>query len=130
MVGSKPGTLTALMGVTGAGKTLLDAGRSCHYWRGLGEMLIDGYVTIPSSERRDTCSNRICIWRLVLSVKLWYLALSRQPATISRQEKVAYVEVIHMLGMEERIRKYRGQVVGEAATWSSVSGWARCGTAA
>ena len=113
----KPGTLTALMGVTGAGKTSLLDVLADRVTIGVvsGEMLIDGRLRDDSFQRKTGYVQQQDLHLEISTVReaLVFSALLRQPATISRQEKVAYVEeVIHMLGMEEYANAVVG-VVGE-----------------
>lgn len=109
----KPGTLTALMGVTGAGKTSLLDVLADRVTIGVvsGEMLIDGRLCDDSFQRKTGYVQQQDLHLETSTVReaLVFSALLRQPASIPRQEKVAYVEeVIHMLGMEE----YADAVVG------------------
>ncbi|KAG0161727.1 hypothetical protein PDIDSM_667603 [Penicillium digitatum] len=109
----KPGTLTALMGVTGAGKTTLLDVLADRATIGIvtGEMLIDGRLRDDSFQRKTGYVQQQDLHLETSTVReaLVFSALLRQPANISRQEKIAYVEeVIHMLGMEE----YADAVVG------------------
>jgi ABC-type multidrug transport system ATPase subunit len=109
----KPGTLTALMGVTGAGKTSLLDVLADRVTIGVvsGEMLVDGRLRDDSFQRKTGYVQQQDLHLETSTVReaLVFSALLRQPATVSRQEKVAYVEeIIHMLGMEE----YADAVVG------------------
>jgi ATP-binding cassette, subfamily G (WHITE), member 2, PDR len=110
----KPGTLTALMGVSGAGKTtLLDvlASRVTIGQIG-GEMLVDGRQRDSSFQRKTGYVQQQDLHLATSTVReaLNFSALLRQPAHISRQEKLDYVtEVIKLLEMEE----YADAVVGE-----------------
>lgn len=109
----KPGTLTALMGVTGAGKTSLLDVLADRVTLGVvsGEMLVDGRLRDDSFQRKTGYVQQQDLHLETSTVReaLVFSALLRQPATIPRQEKIAYVkEVIHMLGMEE----YADAVVG------------------
>ncbi|KAF4634402.1 hypothetical protein G7Y89_g3708 [Cudoniella acicularis] len=96
----KPGTLTALMGVSGAGKTsLLD----CLADRRMGVGVITGYLHFPWS---IVHSNHIGDFRRTRtdfsSQALNFSALLRQPANVPKEEKLAYVdEVIKLLDMQE-----------------------------
>jgi ABC-type multidrug transport system ATPase subunit len=109
----KPGTLTALMGVTGAGKTSLLDVLADRVTIGVvsGDMLVDGRLRDDSFQRKTGYVQQQDLHLETSTVReaLVFSALLRQPATLSRQEKVAYVEeIIHMLGMEE----YADAVVG------------------
>ncbi|OQE13527.1 hypothetical protein PENFLA_c046G06969 [Penicillium flavigenum] len=105
------------MGVTGAGKTSLLDVLADRVTIGVvsGEMLIDGRLRDDSFQRKTGYVQQQDLHLETSTVReaLVFSALLRQPATISRQEKVAYVEeVIHMLGMEEYANAVVG-VVGE-----------------
>ncbi|KAL2868039.1 pleiotropic drug resistance family ABC transporter [Aspergillus lucknowensis] len=109
----KPGTLTALMGVTGAGKTSLLDVLADRVTMGVvtGEMLVDGRLRNDSFQRKTGYVQQQDLHLETSTVReaLIFSAMLRQPASISRKEKVAYVEeVIKMLGMEE----YAEAVVG------------------
>ena len=110
----KPGTLTALMGVSGAGKTtLLDvlASRATVGIVSDGEMLVDGRQRDESFQRKTGYAMQSDIHLSTSTVReaLSFSALLRQPASIPRKEKLAYVdEVIKLLDMEE----YADAVVG------------------
>ncbi|KKK23290.1 hypothetical protein ARAM_005641 [Aspergillus rambellii] len=109
----KPGTLTALMGVTGAGKTSLLDVLADRVTMGVvtGEMLVDGRIRDDSFQRKTGYVQQQDLHLETSTVReaLVFSALLRQPANIPRKEKIAYVEeVIKMLGMEE----YAEAVVG------------------
>lgn len=109
----KPGTLTALMGVTGAGKTSLLDVLANRVTIGVvsGEMLIDGRLCDDSFQRKTGYVQQQDLHLETSTVReaLVFSALLRQPVTIPRQERMAYVEeIIQMLGMEE----YADAVVG------------------
>ncbi|KAF9884827.1 hypothetical protein FE257_001243 [Aspergillus nanangensis] len=109
----KPGTLTALMGVTGAGKTSLLDVLANRVTMGVvtGEMLVDGRVRDDSFQRKTGYVQQQDLHLETSTVReaLIFSALLRQPSHITRKEKLAYVEeVIKMLGMEE----YAEAVVG------------------
>ncbi|KAJ5153604.1 CDR ABC transporter [Penicillium coprophilum] len=111
----KPGTLTALMGVTGAGKTSLLDVLADRVTIGVvsGDMLIDGRLRDDSFQRKTGYVQQQDLHMETSTVReaLVFSALLRQPASVPRREKVAYVEeVIRMLGMEE----YADAVVGIA----------------
>lgn len=109
----KPGTLTALMGVTGAGKTTLLDVLADRVTMGVvtGEMLVDGRMRDDSFQRKTGYVQQQDLHLETSTVReaLVFSAMLRQPASISRKEKIAYVrEVIQILGMEE----YADAVVG------------------
>lgn len=109
----KPGTLTALMGVTGAGKTSLLDVLASRVTTGLvtGEMLVDGHMRDDSFQRKTGYVQQQDLHLETSTVReaLVFGAALRQPASTPWKEKVAYVEeVIKMLGMEE----YADAVVG------------------
>ncbi|KAL2838950.1 ABC-2 type transporter-domain-containing protein [Aspergillus pseudodeflectus] len=113
----KPGTLTALMGVTGAGKTSLLDVLADRVTMGVitGEMLVDGRLRNDSFQRKTGYVQQQDLHLETSTVReaLIFSALLRQPASIPRREKVAYVgEVIKMLGMEEYAEAIVG-VLGE-----------------
>jgi ATP-binding cassette subfamily G (WHITE) protein 2 (PDR) len=109
----KPGTLTALMGVTGAGKTsLLDVlANRATVGVVTGQMLVDGRPRDTSFQRKTGYVQQQDLHLETSTVReaLRFSALLRQPATVSKKDKYDYVEeVIKMLGMEE----YAEAVVG------------------
>ncbi|GMG30719.1 unnamed protein product [Aspergillus oryzae] len=109
----KPGTLTALMGVTGAGKTSLLDVLANRVTMGVitGEMLVDGRMRDDSFQRKTGYVQQQDLHLETSTVReaLIFSALLRQPASTPRKEKLAYVEeVIKMLNMEE----YAEAVVG------------------
>jgi ABC-type multidrug transport system ATPase subunit len=109
----KPGTLTALMGVTGAGKTSLLDVLADRVTMGVitGDMMIDGRPRDDSFQRKTGYVQQQDLHLEISTVReaLVFSALLRQPADISRKDKISYVEeVIRMLGMEE----YADAVVG------------------
>jgi ATP-binding cassette subfamily G (WHITE) protein 2 (PDR) len=109
----KPGTLTALMGVTGAGKTSLLDVLADRVTMGVitGDMLIDGRPCDDSFQRKTGYVQQQDLHLEISTVReaLVFSALLRQPADIPRRNKISYVEeVIRMLGMEE----YADAVVG------------------
>lgn len=109
----KPGTLTALMGVTGAGKTSLLDVLANRVTVGVvtGQMLVDGRPRDSSFQRKTGYVQQQDLHLETSTVReaLRFSALLRQPASVSKKEKYAYVEeVIKMLGMDE----YAEAVVG------------------
>ncbi|RFU24160.1 hypothetical protein B7463_g12179, partial [Scytalidium lignicola] len=102
----KPGTLTALMGVSGAGKTtLLDVLAQ----RGsigvvTGDMFISGKPLDASFQRKTRYVQQQDLHLETTSVReaLQFSAMLRQPKTVPKKEKYAFVEdVIKMLNMED-----------------------------
>ncbi|KAH7396729.1 ABC-2 type transporter-domain-containing protein [Phaeosphaeria sp. MPI-PUGE-AT-0046c] len=109
----KPGTLTALMGVSGAGKTTLLDCLATRTTMGVitGEMLVDGKPRDDSFQRKTGYAQQQDLHLATSTVReaLTFSALLRQPAHITRQEKIEYVEeVIKLLDMTE----YSDAVVG------------------
>ena len=109
----KPGTLTALMGVSGAGKTTLLDVLASRTTVGVisGEMLVDGYSRDNSFQRKTGYVQQQDLHLATSTVReaLTFSALLRQPAHISRQQKLDYVEeIIKLLDMEE----YADAVIG------------------
>jgi len=109
----KPGTLTALMGVSGAGKTTLLDVLATRVTMGVvgGEMLVDGRQRDASFQRKTGYVQQQDLHLETSTVReaLNFSALLRQPAHVSRQEKLDYVEdVIKLLDMQE----YADAVVG------------------
>jgi len=109
----KPGTLTALMGVSGAGKTTLLDVLATRVTMGVisGEMLVDGRPRDESFQRKTGYAQQQDLHLSTSTVReaLTFSALLRQPAAISRKEKLEYVdEVIKLLEMEQ----YADAIVG------------------
>ncbi|KAL4895766.1 ABC-2 type transporter-domain-containing protein [Aspergillus ambiguus] len=109
----KPGTCTALMGVSGAGKTTLLDVLATRVTMGVvtGEMLVDGRPRDQSFQRKTGYVQQQDLHLHTTTVReaLRFSAILRQPAHVSRQEKLDYVEeVIKLLGMEA----YADAVVG------------------
>lgn len=109
----KPGTLTALMGVSGAGKTTLLDVLATRVTMGVisGDMLVDGRQRDSSFQRKTGYVQQQDLHLQTTTVReaLNFSALLRQPKSLSRQEKLDYVdEVIKLLDMEE----YADAVVG------------------
>ncbi|KAJ5096799.1 ABC multidrug transporter C [Penicillium angulare] len=109
----KPGTCTALMGVSGAGKTTLLDVLATRVTMGVvtGEMLVDGRQRDQSFQRKTGYVQQqdLHLYTTTVREALRFSAMLRQPAHVSRQEKLDYVEeVIKLLGMEA----YADAVVG------------------
>ncbi|KAK3720348.1 Multidrug resistance protein [Vermiconidia calcicola] len=109
----KPGTLTALVGVSGAGKTTLLNVLASRVTVGVvsGEMLVDGRQRDSSFQRKTGYVQQQDLHLQTTTVReaLNFSALLRQPAHVSRKEKLEYVEeVITLLDMEE----YADAIVG------------------
>ncbi|KAL4805482.1 ABC-2 type transporter-domain-containing protein [Aspergillus unguis] len=109
----KPGTCTALMGVSGAGKTTLLDVLATRVTMGVvtGSMLVDGRLRDQSFQRKTGYVQQQDLHLATSTVReaLSFSALLRQPAHLSRQEKLDYVEeVIKLLGMEA----YADAIVG------------------
>ncbi|KAJ9113734.1 ABC multidrug transporter afr2 [Naganishia adeliensis] len=109
----KPGTLTCLMGVSGAGKTTLLDVLASRVTMGVidGEMLVDGKPRDESFQRKTGYVQQQDLHLSTSTVReaLRFSALLRQPAKVSRKEKLEYAEeVIKLLEMES----YANAVVG------------------
>ncbi|KAJ5578431.1 ABC multidrug transporter C [Penicillium hispanicum] len=109
----KPGTCTALMGVSGAGKTTLLDVLATRVTMGVvsGEMLVDGRQRDQSFQRKTGYVQQqdLHLYTTTVREALRFSAVLRQPAHVSHQEKLDYVEeVIKLLGMEA----YADAVVG------------------
>ncbi|KPI34782.1 ABC transporter CDR4 [Cyphellophora attinorum] len=109
----KPGTLTALMGESGAGKTTLLDVLATRVTMGVisGDMLVDGQQRDSSFQRKTGYVQQQDLHLETSTVReaLNFSAILRQPAHVSRDEKLAYVdEVIKLLEMED----YADAVVG------------------
>ncbi|KAG6090993.1 ZEB2-regulated ABC transporter 1 [Claviceps sp. LM220 group G6] len=109
----KPGTLTALMGVSGAGKTTLLDCLADRTSTGVitGEMFVDGRPRDMSFQRKTGYVQQQDLHLQTTTVReaLNFSAILRQPAHVSNEEKLAYVdEVIKLLDMTE----YADAVVG------------------
>ncbi|KAH8423667.1 pleiotropic drug resistance family ABC transporter [Aspergillus melleus] len=109
----KPGTATALMGVSGAGKTTLLDVLATRVTMGVvsGEVLVDGQARDDSFQRKTGYVQQQDAHLQTSTVReaLQFSALLRQPAHVSRQEKLDYVEeVLDLLGMQT----YADAIVG------------------
>ncbi|CAG8274635.1 unnamed protein product [Penicillium salamii] len=109
----KPGTATALMGVSGAGKTTLLDVLATRVTMGVvtGDVLVDGQPRDDSFQRKTGYVQQQDVHLPTSTVReaLQFSAVLRQPAHLSRQEKLDYVEeVLELLGMQS----YADAVVG------------------
>ncbi|KAL6229268.1 hypothetical protein BDW75DRAFT_249912 [Aspergillus navahoensis] len=109
----KPGTATALMGVSGAGKTTLLDVLATRVTMGVvtGDVLVDGRPRDDSFQRKTGYVQQQDVHLPTSTVReaLNFSALLRQPAHLSRKEKLDYVdEVLDLLGMQT----YAEAVVG------------------
>ncbi|RMD43205.1 hypothetical protein DV735_g1891, partial [Chaetothyriales sp. CBS 134920] len=109
----RPGTLTALMGVTGAGKTSLLDVLANRVTIGVvsGQILVDGQLRDAGFQRKTGYVQQQDLHLSTSTVReaLTFSAILRQPKTIPHNEKVAYVdEVIRVLEMEA----YADAVIG------------------
>ncbi|OQE05671.1 hypothetical protein PENFLA_c231G01184, partial [Penicillium flavigenum] len=109
----KPGTATALMGVSGAGKTTLLDVLATRVTMGVvtGDVLVDGRPRDDSFQRKTGYVQQQDVHLPTSTVReaLNFSALLRQPAHLSRKEKLDYVdEVLELLGMQT----YAEAVVG------------------
>ncbi|KAH9966146.1 ABC-2 type transporter-domain-containing protein [Russula dissimulans] len=118
----KPGTLTALMGASGAGKTTcLDVlAKRKNIGVVSGEILVDGHPTGSDFERSTAYAEQMDVHEGTATVReaMRFSAYLRQPFDVPREEKDAYVEdmiellelhdvadaVVHSLGSETRKR--------------------------
>lgn len=101
----KPGTLTALMGASGAGKTTLLDVLANRVTMGVvsGDMFVNGEQRDNSFQRKTGYVQQQDVHLQTSTVReaLEFSALLRQPAHLSRKEKLDYVdEVIKILEME------------------------------
>ena len=102
----KPGVLTTLMGVSGAGKTTLLDVLAQRVSMGVitGDMLVNGHALDASFQRKTGYVQQQDLHLETSTVReaLRFSAMLRQPASTSKEQKVAYVEdVIKMLDMTE-----------------------------
>ncbi|KAM0083487.1 Multidrug resistance protein [Fusarium odoratissimum] len=109
----KPGTLTALMGVSGAGKTTLFDALASRITMGVvtGLMLVDGSPRDQSFQRKTgyVTQQDLHLHTSTVREALVFSALLRQPAKYSNAERVAYVDVvIDLLEMHE----YSNAIIG------------------
>nr|QFR37219.1 ABC transporter [Cyberlindnera americana] len=111
----KPGTLTALMGSSGAGKTTLLDVLASRVTTGIvtGNMFVNGHLRDSSFQRSTGYVQQQDLHLATATVReaLRFSAYLRQPASVSKAEKDAYVEeCIKILDMQ----KYSDAVVGVA----------------
>ncbi|KAH0429411.1 ABC-2 type transporter [Colletotrichum camelliae] len=109
----KPGTLTALMGVSGAGKTTLLDVLAQRTTMGVitGDMFVNGKPLDASFQRKTGYVQQQDLHLATATVResLRFSAMLRQPKSVSKEEKYAFVEeVIDMLNM----RDFADAVVG------------------
>ncbi|KZL85385.1 abc-2 type transporter [Colletotrichum incanum] len=109
----KPGTLTALMGVSGAGKTTLLDVLAQRTTMGVitGDMFVNGKPLDASFQRKTGYVQQQDLHLSTATVResLRFSAMLRQPKSVSKEEKYAFVEeVIDMLNM----RDFADAVVG------------------
>ncbi|OOF97272.1 hypothetical protein ASPCADRAFT_143557 [Aspergillus carbonarius ITEM 5010] len=102
----KPGTLTALMGVSGAGKTtLLDVlAQRVSIGVVTGDVLVNGRALQPNFPRETGYVQQQDIHLETTTVReaLQFSAMLRQPRSVSKKDKYAYVEeVIKILSMQD-----------------------------
>ncbi|KAF2123015.1 ABC-2 type transporter [Lophiotrema nucula] len=102
----KPGTLTALMGVSGAGKTTLLDVLAQRTSMGVitGDMFVNGKPLDASFQRKTGYVQQQDLHLETATVResLRFSAMLRQPKSVSKEDKYAYVEeVIGMLNMHD-----------------------------
>lgn len=102
----KPGTLTALMGVSGAGKTTLLDVLAQRVSMGVvtGDMFVSGRPLDSSFQRKTGYVQQQDLHLETTTVReaLRFSAMLRQPRSVSKSEKYAFVEdVIKMLAMDD-----------------------------
>jgi ABC-type multidrug transport system ATPase subunit len=103
---AKPGVMVALMGASGAGKTTLLNSLSQRQTIGVisGEMLVDGHPLGADFQRNTGFCLQGDLHDRTQTVReaLEFSALLRQEASISRADKLAYVDkIIDLLELEE-----------------------------
>ena len=95
---AKPGKMVALMGASGAGKTTLLNTLSQRQTMGVvsGEMFVDGRPLGPSFQRNTgfCLQGDLHDGTATIREALEFSAILRQDATVSREEKIAYVDKI------------------------------------
>ncbi|KAJ5229183.1 hypothetical protein N7489_009891 [Penicillium chrysogenum] len=102
----KPGSLTALMGVSGAGKTTLMNVLARRMTIGVvtGDMLVNGHEPDASFSRKTGYVQQqdLHVETCTIREALRFSAALRQPQSVSTEEKYKFVEeVIQLLGMED-----------------------------
>ncbi|CAI7650812.1 unnamed protein product [Penicillium glandicola] len=102
----KPGSLTALMGVSGAGKTTLMNVLARRMTIGIvtGDILVNGHELDASFARQTGYVQQkdLHVETCTIREALRFSAALRQPQSVSMEEKYAFVEeVIQLLGMED-----------------------------
>ncbi|KAH8423632.1 uncharacterized protein LDX57_001391 [Aspergillus melleus] len=102
----RPGTSTALMGASGAGKTTLLDTLAARVTMGVvsGNAFVDGIPTDASFAHKIGYVQQQDLHLDTMTVReaLEFSAILRQPANVSKDEKIAYTEeVIEMLDMQE-----------------------------
>jgi len=102
----KPGTLTALMGASGAGKTTLLDVLAFRKNIGVvgGDIYVAGRPPGRDFQRGTAYCEQLDVHEFTQTVRdaLRFSAYLRQPATVPKEEKNAYVEeVIQLLEMED-----------------------------
>ena len=102
----KPGELTALMGASGAGKTTLLDVLAARKNIGVisGDVLVDGLKPGTAFQRGTSYAEQLDVHEPTQTVReaLRFSADLRQPITVPREEKYAYVEeILALLEMEE-----------------------------
>ncbi|KAK2465465.1 hypothetical protein APHAL10511_002357 [Amanita phalloides] len=102
----KPGTLTALMGASGAGKTTcLDVlAQRKNIGVVTGNILVDGRSLSSDFARGTAYAEQMDVHESTATVReaLRFSAYLRQPASVSREEKDAYVEeIIRLLELQD-----------------------------
>ncbi|KAJ5952972.1 uncharacterized protein N7479_011385 [Penicillium vulpinum] len=102
----KPGSLTALMGVSGAGKTTLMNVLAQRMTIGIvtGDILVNGHELDDSFARKTgyVPQQDLHVETCTIREALRFSAALRQPQSVSIEQKYAFVEeVIQLLGMED-----------------------------
>ena len=101
----KPGRLTALVGASGAGKTTLLDNLAQRKREGLveGSLLLDGKPLMPDFGRSTAFVEQQDVhdWSATVREALRFSAMLRQPPTVSKEQKYAFVEeLIQLLELE------------------------------
>ncbi|KAK9466422.1 ABC-2 type transporter-domain-containing protein [Lipomyces arxii] len=110
----KPGSMTALIGESGAGKTTLlnILAQRVDFGVITGDMLVNGKPLDQTFQRRTGYVQQqdLHVAQSTVREALRFAAVLRQPKSVKRQEKYAYVEtVIQLLGMEDYAEAIIGQ---------------------